>query len=71
MSEKGGTVPYFITYNVIWANQKSESFVYPWLHKLAMFDVICFPAFVGASGVISSVLSIPFYGKSPASVVGT
>ena len=41
--------------NVIWTNQKYESFVHRWQHTL---DVICFLAFVGTSDVISSVLSI-------------
>jgi len=47
-----------ITHNVIWANQKTEFFVYRWLRALAMFGVTSFAAFVGASDVISSVLSI-------------
>jgi len=34
------------------------SVMYRWLRALVMFDVTCFPAFVGASDVISSVLSI-------------
>jgi len=29
---------------VIWANQKTESFVYHWLRALAMFDEMSFPA---------------------------
>ena len=33
-----------ITYNVIWANQKTESFEYHWLPALAMFDVTSFCA---------------------------
>ena len=37
---------------------QSESFVYYLLCALAMFDVSRFPNFVGASDVISSVLSI-------------
>ena len=32
----GGTNGYVITYNGIWANQKTESFVYIWLCALAM-----------------------------------
>ena len=35
---------YPITYNVIWANQMTESFEYPWLWALEMFDVTSFPA---------------------------
>jgi len=41
-----------ITHNDISANQKTESFVYRWLCALAMFDVTCFTAFVGASDII-------------------
>jgi len=54
---KGGKLRNVITH-VIWANQKTESFVYRWLRTQAMFDVTCFPAFVGASDVILSILSI-------------
>jgi len=43
-------------HNVIKANQ---NFMYRWLHAFAMFDVTSFPAFVVASDVILSVLSIP------------
>jgi len=53
---KGGNLHYVIKYNVIWANQKTESFVYHWLCPLAKFDRMCFPAFVGALDVILSVL---------------
>ena len=35
---------YAITYNVISANHKTESFQYHWLRALAMFDVMTFPA---------------------------
>jgi len=35
-------------YNVIQANQKSQYFVYRWLHAHAMFYVTHFPAFVWA-----------------------
>ena len=42
---------------VIWANQKTKSFLYRCLCALAMFDVTCFPAFVGASDIILSVLA--------------
>jgi len=44
--------------NLIWANPKTQSFVYRWLHAHAMFDVMCFPAFVGALDVMSCVLLI-------------
>jgi len=33
----------------------SESFVYRWLPTHAVFDVICFPAFVRASRSVSTV----------------
>jgi len=45
-------------YSIIWANQKTESFVYRWLCTYAMFDVTRFSAFVGITDVISSILSI-------------
>ena len=48
---------YVITY-IIWANQKTGSFVYRGLHTLLMFEVTCFLAFVGALDVISSILAI-------------
>jgi len=32
--QKGENLRYAITYKVIWANQKTESFVYHWLHAL-------------------------------------
>jgi len=55
---KGGNLRIVLTNNVVWANQKTESFVFRWLPTLAMFDVTCFPAFVGASDIISSLMSI-------------
>jgi len=67
MSDKE-SLHYVITYNVIWANQKTESYVYCWLRALAMFDVMRFPTFVRASDVISSVLSI--HSFSPCSYTG-
>jgi len=51
---KGRKLRNVITNNVIWANQKTEYFVYHWLHTHAMVDVTCFPAFVRPSDVISS-----------------
>jgi len=63
-------------HNVIWANKKTESFVYFWLCAHTVFDVTCYPAFVGASKVISSVLSIrqspitPSYPINPSSPGG-
>jgi len=47
-----------ITHNSILANQKSESVSYLWLCVCAMFDLICFPAFVRASDVFSGLLPI-------------
>ena len=47
-----------ITHNVIWANQKTESFVYRWLCTNSMFDVTYFSAFVRALDVISIILAI-------------
>jgi len=56
---KGGKLWNVIAHNVILANQKKiESAVYRWLRAHAMFDITWFPTFVGASDVISSVLSI-------------
>jgi len=43
-------------HNVIWANQNTGLVEYRWLHAHAMFDVTCFPLFVGAMNIISSVL---------------
>jgi len=57
---KGGKLCYVITH-VILANQKTESTVYWWISTLAMFDATCFPAFVRASGIISSVLLIRLF----------
>jgi len=62
---KGGKLHIIMAHNVIWANQKTDSFVYRRLGAHKMFDITCFPAFFGASNVISSVLLIdsdlPFY----------
>jgi len=55
---KGEKQRNFVTPNIVWANQTTESFVYHWLCALAMFDVMRFPAFVGALDVISSLLLI-------------
>ena len=46
------------THNFILANQINKYFVYRWLHAHAVFDLKCLPAFVRASDVFSSVLSI-------------
>jgi len=45
-------------YNVIWANQKTESFEYHWLRALAMLDV---PPFRQASDIISSSVDMLVY----------
>ena len=50
-----------VMHNVICANQKTVSFVFCGLHAHAMFNRTCFPAFVGALDVISSVLSIRLF----------
>ena len=52
---KGGKLRNVITHNVVWANQKTEYFVYRWQHAHATFDLTCFPAFVGASDVIQAL----------------
>jgi len=49
---------YVTSQHVIWANQMTESFVYHRQLAHSMIHVMCFPAFVGASDIISSVLSI-------------
>jgi len=41
---------YAITYNVIWANQKNESFEYHWLHAHARFNVKSIPAILSGIG---------------------
>jgi len=56
--QNAGNLHYIITHNVIWANQKTKSFVCHWLHTIAMFDITYFPAIVGATDVISKVLLI-------------
>ena len=65
---EGGKLRNVITHDIIWDNQKAEFSVYSWLHAHAMFDVTCFPTFVGVSNIISSVLlTCPFLvvtGKS-------
>ena len=44
---KGGKQCNVIMYDIIWANQITKTFVYPWQKALAMFDETCFPTFVG------------------------
>ena len=51
---KGGKLCYAIKFNIIWANQKTGSFLYHWLRALAT----SFPAIFRASDVILNVLSI-------------
>ena len=58
VATKGGKLRSVIMNNVIWTNKKTESPVYSWQCAHASFDVTCFPAFVGASDVILSVLSV-------------
>jgi len=53
---KGKILYNVISHILIWANQKTESFVFSFTH-FAMFDITCFPGFVGASNFILSVLS--------------
>jgi len=53
---KGGKLCNDVTHNVILANHKTERCVRGWLREHAVFDAACFPAFVGASNVTSSVL---------------
>jgi len=42
-TQKCENLCYAITYNIILANQKTESFEYHWLGALAMFDITSFP----------------------------
>jgi len=42
----------------IWSNKKTQYVVLRWLDAHAIFDITCFPAFVGALDVILSVLPI-------------
>jgi len=50
VGQKRGFLCYVITYNIIWANQITESFEYHWLLALAMFDVMSFPAILSSIG---------------------
>jgi len=45
-----------ITHVIILTNPKTESCVCPWLRAQTMFDVRCFPAFIGEMGFILTVL---------------
>jgi len=44
------TQEFTLCQNVIWANQKTESFEYHWLRALAMFDVKSFPTILSGIG---------------------
>jgi len=48
--QKRGNLHYTVTYNVILANQKTESFEYHWLRTLEMFKVTSFPVILLAIG---------------------
>jgi len=48
--QKCGNLHYAIRCNVIWANQKTESFEYHWLRALAVFDQMSFPAILSSIG---------------------
>ena len=47
-----------VKHDIIWTNQNTKYFVFLCLRAHAMFDVTCFSAFIGASEVNSSGLSI-------------
>ena len=46
---KGRKLHDVTTDKFIWANQKTESFMYRWICVHATFDLTCIPAFVEAS----------------------
>ena len=48
--QKRRNLRYTITYNVIGANQKTESFENHWLHAFKMFDVTSFSAILSGIG---------------------
>jgi len=48
--QKTRELRYAITYNVIWANQKTETFLHIWLRALAMFEVTTFPVILLGTG---------------------
>jgi len=57
---KGGKLCIVITRSIFCSNQKTDYLcITGYTH--AMYGVMCFPAFVWASDIISSILSIPFY----------
>jgi len=55
---KCGKLINIVKYNIIGTNQNTKSFVFLCLRAHAMFDITCFSAFIGASEVNSSGLSI-------------
>ena len=55
---KGEKLCDLIMHKVIYTNQKTDCFVYPWQHAIKMFDKMRFHVFVRASDVISSFLSM-------------
>jgi len=56
-------------HNIIWANHKTQPFVYLWLHAHATFNITCFPAFFGTLDFFSSVLSIHYLLPSKLQVI--
>ena len=54
---KGGKLN-FITYNIYWANQKTESFVYRWLRAHAMLYIAGFLTFLRESNVNTSITAM-------------
>jgi len=57
---KGGKLLNVIMHKVIWANQKAKSFVCLWLCAHAVFNITRFLALVGASDIVSGILSIHY-----------
>jgi len=49
-STKCGNLRYIIMYNIIWAYQWAECFVYHWLRAFVIFDIKRFPTFVRSIG---------------------
>ena len=48
--QKCGNLHYAILYNLIWTNQRTESFEYHWLRALPMFDITRFSAILSGIG---------------------
>jgi len=62
--QKCGNLRYAITYNVIWANQRTESFERHWLRALAMFDVTRFSTILSGVGrrfIFYQYVNLPLY----------